>query len=77
MNQFIIILSTAITALYQVNQMQLTLSALPDIISWTCDLEDEDKVLRIVTTEDISFIVMTELKKAGINSGIMQVFETG
>lgn len=65
-----------ITAIYQVNQMQLTLSTFDSIISWTCDLEDEDKVLRLVTTEDISVPVMIELRRAGIISSVMQIFIT-
>jgi len=76
MNQFVIILSTVVTASYEFNQMRLILANFRNVITWNCDLEDEDNVLRVVSTENITTKLLTALQQAGVSSQLMEVFET-
>lgn len=76
MNQFVIILSTVITASYEFNQMRLILGNFKNITTWNCDLEDEDNVLRVVSPENITVKLITALQQAGVTSQLMDVFET-
>lgn len=71
---FVIILSTIITAQYELNQVKLAIANCTPVIEWNQDLDDEDKVLRIVSTEDVSDKLVAELQKSGIVSKIMGVF---
>lgn len=76
MNQFVIIISTVITVSNELYQMQRILGGFRNILTWSCDLNDEDNVLRIVSTEDISALLIVELQKAGVMSIVMGVFNT-
>lgn len=76
MNHFIIILSTAINSSMELNQMQSIIARFKNIISWTCDLSDEDNVLRIVSSENVTSKFMKALDEAGITSHVMEVFKT-
>jgi hypothetical protein len=74
MYHFVIILSTVINASYELNHMELVISGFKNVIEWSCDLDDEDHVLRIVSTEEISTKVIEGLRRVGVSSQIMGVF---
>ncbi|CAM4196969.1 hypothetical protein SAMN06265348_106187 [Pedobacter westerhofensis] len=72
---FVIILSTMINTSYDLNQTQTIMSRFKSIKQWNCDLEDEDKVLRIISTREISSTLIAEFRKAGVSTQIMEVFK--
>jgi hypothetical protein len=72
---FVIVLSTMINTSYDLNQTQIIMSRFKSIKQWNCDLEDEDKVLRIISTKEISSTLIKEFRKAGVSTQIMEVFK--
>ncbi len=58
------ILKTNINNKLRVNTIKLLFNAHPDIIKWSIDLEDIDKVLRIETTKTLSKDDLIEQIKA-------------
>ena len=72
---FVIILSTMINTSKDLKQTQIIISRFKSIKEWSCDLEDEDKVLRIISTREISSTLIEEFRKAGVSTQIMAVFK--
>jgi len=56
---FVIVLSTMINTLNDLKQTQIIISQFKSVKEWSCDLEDEDRVLRIISIRDISNIVLS------------------
>jgi hypothetical protein len=69
------ILSTMINTSSDLNQTQIIISRFKSIKQWNCDLEDEDKVLRIISTKEISSTLIEEFRKVGVFTQIMEVFK--
>jgi len=44
------------------------------LVEWTQDLEDCDKVIRIVSSTDISSELLEKFRKIGINAELMAVY---
>jgi hypothetical protein len=72
---FIIVLSTTIETSGDLNQTWIIFSRFKSIKVWTCDLEDEEKVLRIISTSEISSPLVEEFRKGGVSTQIMAVFK--
>lgn len=72
---FVIVLSTMINSSNDLKQIEIIISRFKSIKEWSCDLEDEDKVLRIVSTRDVSSTLTEEFKKAGVSTQIMAIFK--
>jgi len=58
-------------ALYTIDN---TMTYYASIIEWTQDLEDCDKVLRIVSRNDISSELLEKFKKFGIKAELVAVY---
>ncbi|WP_367867818.1 hypothetical protein [Pedobacter sp. WC2423] len=74
-SQFILILSTVIKTPFDLNLIQCTIANFNTVIEWSHDLDDADKILRIVSHEDISEKLVLHLEKAKVNAAVMEVFE--
>jgi len=72
---FVIVLSARINTSNDLKQTQIIISQFKSIKEWSCDLEDEDRVLRIISTKDISNTLVGEFKKGGVSTQIMAVFK--
>lgn len=72
---FVIVLSTMIDTSNDLKKIQTIISRFKSIKEWSCDLEDEDKVLRIISTREISKTLIEEFRKAGVFTQIMAVFK--
>jgi triacylglycerol esterase/lipase EstA (alpha/beta hydrolase family) len=75
MSRYIIILSTIIESVNDTDLVSLAIAGLKDISDWSIDLEDCDKVIRIVSTRDISHEFCEKLALFGIKASVMQVFD--
>ncbi|MBB5623700.1 hypothetical protein HDE69_004787 [Pedobacter cryoconitis] len=74
-SQFILILSTVIKSPFDLNRIKCTIANFKSVIEWSQDLDDVDKILRIVSHEDISEKLVLNLERAKVRAIIMQVFE--
>ncbi|MET4141429.1 hypothetical protein [Pedobacter sp. UYP1] len=74
-SQFILILSTVIKTPFDLNRIKRTITNFQSVIEWSQDLDDIDKILRIVSHEDISEKLVLNLEKAKVRAIVMQVFE--
>ncbi len=45
------------------------------IFEWSVDLDDCDKILRIVCGNDISLELVKTLKSGGVNSLVLEIFD--
>lgn len=75
MCQFILILSTTIKTPFDLDRIKQTIDNFSNIIEWSQDLDDIDKILRIVAHEDISEKLVLNLERAKVSALVMQVFE--
>ncbi|AMP97948.1 hypothetical protein AY601_1016 [Pedobacter cryoconitis] len=75
MCQFILILSTTIKTPFDLDRIKQTIDNFSSIIEWSQDLDDIDKILRIVAHEDISEKLVLNLERAKVSALVMQVFE--
>ncbi|RAJ27284.1 hypothetical protein [Pedobacter cryoconitis] len=73
--QFILILSTVIRTPFDLNRIKYTIANFNSVIEWSQDLDDVDKILRIVSDEDISEKLVLNLEKAKVSAVVMQVFK--
>ncbi|GAA4101425.1 hypothetical protein [Mucilaginibacter panaciglaebae] len=63
----VLIFSTDVSAPEQVSKVQPVLSAVPAISDWNIDLEDCDKILRVVSNDLSPRYIETLLNNAGFN----------
>lgn len=63
----VLIFSTNVAAPEQVTEVQPVLSAVPSIRDWNIDLEDCDKILRVVSNDLSPRYIETLLNNAGFN----------
>jgi hypothetical protein len=61
----ILVLKTSLTAQSEVEEIGILLDRYPQIIEWNVDLEDCDKVLRIVSNGLMEVDIVEMLHKAG------------
>jgi hypothetical protein len=70
---FVIVLSTMINSSNDLKQTQIIISQFKSIKEWSCDLEDEDRVLRIISTREISSTLIEEFRKAEVSTQIIHL----
>lgn len=75
MFQFVIILSTVIRSPFDLGRIKNTITNIGSIIEWSHDLDDSDKILRVVADKDISGILVSDLQSVGVDAMLLQVFE--
>lgn len=75
MSRYITIISTIIESGTDTNLIALAAAGLQDISEWSIDLEDCDKVIRIVSAKDISSEFCEKLALFGIKASVMEVFD--
>ncbi|HEY9535055.1 MAG TPA: hypothetical protein VIQ77_10980 [Mucilaginibacter sp.] len=63
----VLIFSTDVSAPEQVSKVQPVLAAIPSISDWNIDLEDCDKILRVVSNDLSPRYIETLLNNAGFN----------
>lgn len=61
----VVIFYTNITAEHDVQRLAPALENIPGIIRWTVDLDDSDKVLRVVALSDIASDILQLLQAHG------------
>ncbi|SFW75116.1 hypothetical protein [Chitinophaga sancti] len=72
----VIIVKTSLEDHNLVVQIGDVLQSYSSIKSWSIDLDDEDNVLRILASEDISSTLSAELSEKGVPCEVMGVFMT-
>lgn len=75
MSRYIAIISTIIESGTDTNLIALAVAGLQGISEWSIDLEDCDKVIRIVSANDISDEFCEKLALFGIKTSVMEVFD--
>ena len=75
MSRYITIISTIIESGSDISLIALAVAGLQDISEWSIDLEDCDKVIRIVSAKDISSEFCGKLALFGIKASVMQIFD--
>lgn len=75
MSQFILIISTVINTPFDLDRIKNAIAGFNCISKWNQDLDDIDKILRIVSAEDISEKLVQELEKAKVSAVVLEVFE--
>jgi cell fate (sporulation/competence/biofilm development) regulator YmcA (YheA/YmcA/DUF963 family) len=63
----VLVFKTSVTKKEQVSKVQALLTSLPLIIKWNFDLDDCDKILRVVTDRVSPRHVELVLQEAGFN----------
>ena len=77
MAQFILIISTVIKTSFDLDSIKNAIADFNCITEWSQDLEDSDKILRIVSAEDITEKLIRQLERAKVSASVLQVFEKG
>lgn len=75
MSRYITIISTIIESGSDTNLIALAVAGVQNISEWSIDLEDCDKVIRIVSAKDISNEFCEKLAFFGIKASVMEVFD--
>jgi len=75
MSRYITILATIIESDSDTDLIALAIAGLKDISAWSIDLEDCDKVIRIVSAEDIGNEFCDKLALLGVKASVMEVFD--
>lgn len=57
-----------------VEKLRDVMDAQSSVRGWTIDMDDDQKVLRIISGKDISRKVTMDLRREGISAAIMEVF---
>jgi hypothetical protein len=75
MATYITIISTVLENASDKSLVALAIAGFDGVSEWSIDLEDIDKVIRIVSVRDISSECCEKLALFGIKSTVMQVFD--
>lgn len=70
-----IIMSTVINTPIDLQHIYQTIDAFLGILEWSVDLEDSDKILRVVSNNDVGPELVKSLEGVGISSSVMEVFD--
>jgi len=73
---FIIIMETSITTKNEQEKIKICLDKLTGPDQWSIDLGDCQKVLRVVTLQDITQQIVYILNQSGFDCSIMDVFHS-
>ena len=74
MQGYIIVCPTNIHNSTEFINLSNALAAFSTILDWSIDLTDSDKVLRLVTSRDITLALIVELEQLGIECNSMGTF---
>ncbi|KIO77610.1 hypothetical protein TH53_08135 [Pedobacter lusitanus] len=74
-SQFVLVLSTAIKAPFDLDSIKNAITNFSSVIEWSQDLDDIDKILRVVCREDISEKLVLDLERAEVSAAVLGVFE--
>lgn len=75
MSRYIIILSTIVNTPIDLNHINQTVSVFTGVLEWSVDLEDCDKILRVVCGQDISADLVRELGKLEVSARVLEIFD--
>jgi len=75
MPRYITILYPIIYSLEDLNQLSKAIGGIDGIVEWTIDLDDCDKVLRIVMDQKMEDELTTQLQSYGVNFSELETFE--
>ncbi|SDL87674.1 hypothetical protein SAMN05421820_102378 [Pedobacter steynii] len=75
MSNHIIILSTTVNNPTDLQYVSQAMSTFPEIVEWSVDLEDCDKILRIVCENNIGDQLVKQLSILGMYTEILEVFD--
>ncbi|QNN43435.1 hypothetical protein [Pedobacter roseus] len=75
MATYITIISTVLENASDKSLVALAIAGFDGVSEWSIDLEDIDKVIRIVSVRDISSECCEKLALFGIKATVMQVFD--
>lgn len=74
MKKIIIVMETDVSNNSGVEKLRDVMDAQSSVRGWTIDMDDDQKVLRIISGKDISRKVTMDLRREGISAAIMEVF---
>lgn len=74
MKKIIIVMETDVSNNSGVEKLRNVMDAQSSVRGWTIDMDDDQKVLRIISGKDISRKVTMDLRREGISAAIMEVF---
>jgi hypothetical protein len=75
MSRYVIILSTVINTPIDLRHVFEVIDIFSDISEWSVDLDDCDKILRVVCSEDIGQELVKSLARLGVISSVLEVFD--
>ncbi|CAH0147064.1 hypothetical protein SRABI27_00437 [Pedobacter sp. Bi27] len=75
MSRYVTIISTIIENANDKSLVALAIAGLDGVSEWSIDLDDIDKVIRIVSVWDISTACCEKLALFGIKASVMQIFD--
>lgn len=75
MQNFTIIISTIINTQEDLLVVKQVIQNFPSIKEWSQDLDDCDKVLRVVSEQNIATELVEELNTLGVVAKVMEIFE--
>jgi len=75
MQSYTIIISTIINSTEDLKGIQKVIKHLPSISEWSHDLDDCDKVLRVVSEINVSMVLVEQLGNLGITANVMEIFQ--
>ncbi|WP_214228297.1 hypothetical protein [Pedobacter sp. B4-66] len=68
-------MSTVINAPIDLQHICQIIDGFLGILEWSVDLEDSDKILRVVSNNDIGPELVKSLARVGVSSSVMEVFD--
>ncbi|RQO74679.1 hypothetical protein DBR43_04650 [Pedobacter sp. KBW06] len=74
MSKHIIILSTTVNNSVDLQQVSQVISGFPEIGEWSVDLEDCDKILRVVCGNNIGDKLVKQFAVLGMYAEVLEVF---
>lgn len=75
MSSYIIILSSTIDTPGDLQNIEQVITGFSEVLSWSVDLEDCDKILRLSCIRDIGAELMYLLNQAAVNAALLEVFD--
>lgn len=75
MPKYTIIMSTEINTPIDSHHVSLAVAAFPSILEWSVDLEDRDKILRLVCNDPIGAELVKMLEEKGVSSAVLEIFD--
>lgn len=74
MSNYIIILSTAVNNPTDLQQIPQVIKGFTEIFEWSLDLDDCDKILRVVCRDNIGNELIKQLGMSGVYAVLLEVF---